>query len=126
MKSPAKFGKAACGGHDGWGRARRMSLQRWAALNWKLCDEFFLKCKMTLTVLCLFSALTVGAQTTAEHLPVTDGEKIADALRAAPNFITEGATIADYPASKGGEFRILRKGTTEWTCLPGPPTRLQA
>jgi hypothetical protein len=76
---------------------------------------------MKLTVLCLFAALTAGAQSTTEHLPVTDAEKIADAVRAAPNFITDGATIVDYPASKGGEFRVLRKGTSEWTCLPGPP-----
>jgi hypothetical protein len=76
---------------------------------------------MRLTVFCLFAALTAGAQCTTEHLPVTDAEKIADALRAAPNFITDGATIVDYPASKGGEFRVLRKGTSEWTCLPGPP-----
>jgi hypothetical protein len=76
---------------------------------------------MKLTVFCFFVALTAGAQTMDEHLPVTDAEKIADALRAAPNFITDGATIVDYPASKGGEFRVLRKGTSEWTCLPGPP-----
>jgi hypothetical protein len=76
---------------------------------------------MRLIVLCLFAALTAGAQTTAERLPVTDAEKIADALRAAPKFITDGATIVDYPAGKGGEFRVLRKGTSEWTCLPGPP-----
>ena len=76
---------------------------------------------MKLTVLCLFAALTAGAQSTTEHLPGTDAEKIADALRAAPNFITDGATIVDYPASKGGEFRVLRKGSNEWTCLPGPP-----
>ena len=76
---------------------------------------------MKLIVLCLFAALTAGAQTTAERLPATDAEKIADALRAAPKFITDGATIVDYPAGKGGEFRVLRKGTSEWTCLPGPP-----
>lgn len=63
---------------------------------------------MKLTVLCLFAALTAGAQSATEHLPVTDTEKIADALRAAPNFITDGATIVDYPATKGGEFRIAR------------------
>jgi hypothetical protein len=49
---------------------------------------------MKLIVPCLFAALTAGAQSTTEHLPVTDAEKIADALRAAPNFITDGATIA--------------------------------
>ena len=50
---------------------------------------------MKLSVLCLFAALAAGAQSTTEHLPVTDAEKIADALRAAPNFITDGATIVD-------------------------------
>ena len=76
---------------------------------------------MKLTVFCLFAALTACAQSSAETLPTTDAEKIADALRAAPNFITDGATIVDYPATKGGDFRVLRKGTSEWTCLPGPP-----
>ena len=76
---------------------------------------------MKLTVFCLFVALAAGAQSATEHLPVTDAEKIADAQRAGPNFITDDATIVDYPASKGGEFRVLRKGTSEWTCLPGPP-----
>jgi len=41
-------------------------------------------------------------------LPVTDAEKIADALRAAPQFITAGATIVDYPAGKGDEWRVFR------------------
>jgi hypothetical protein len=81
---------------------------------------------MKLTAFCLFAVLTVGtqaagAQSMTEHLPTTDAEKIADALRAAPKFITDGATIADYPTSKGGEFRVLREGSSEWTCLPGPP-----
>jgi hypothetical protein len=81
---------------------------------------------MKLPVFCLLAALTVGAQaasseTMTDRLPTTDAEKMADALRAAPKFITDGATIADYPASKGGEWPVLRQGTTEWTCLPGPP-----
>ena len=76
---------------------------------------------MKLTLFFVFAVLTARAQSTTEHLPATDAEKIADALRAAPNFITDGATIVDYPASKGGEFRVLRKGSSEWTCLPGPP-----
>src|ERR1700724_3481589 len=86
-----------------------------------MARTFFLRCEMRLIVLCLFAALTASAQSATEHLPVTDAEKIASALRAAPKFITDGATLADYPASKGGEFRILRKGSSEWTCLPGPP-----
>jgi hypothetical protein len=76
---------------------------------------------MKLTVLCLFSVLTAGAQSTTQHVPVTDIEKIADALRAGPHFITDDATILDWPAKKGGEFRVLRRGRSEWTCLPGPP-----
>jgi hypothetical protein len=87
-----------------------------------LCWRFTLKP----IAFCFFAALTVGiqaagAQSVTERLPTTDAEKIADALRAAPKFITDGATIVDYPASKGAEFRVLRKGSTEWTCLPGPP-----
>jgi hypothetical protein len=102
--------------------SRRRLLHPWTTLTSKLYrKELFLRCEIKLTVLCLFAALTAGAQSTTEHLPVTDAEKIADALRAAPNFITDGATIVDYPASKGGEFRVLRQGTSEWTCLPGPP-----
>jgi hypothetical protein len=76
---------------------------------------------MKLAAFCLFAALTASAQSSADTLPTTDVAKIADALTAAPNFITGGATIMDYPGSKGGEFRVLRKGTSEWTCLPGPP-----
>jgi hypothetical protein len=74
-----------------------------------------------LTTFCLFAALTAGAQSGAEHLPVTDAEKIADALKAALKFITAGATIVDYPASKGNDWRVVCKGSSEWTCLPGPP-----
>jgi hypothetical protein len=83
--------------------------------------EMNLRRSTTLTLFCLFAALTAGAQSRPQNLPVTDAEKIADALRAAPQFITAGATIVDYPASKGDEWRVLRKGSSEWTCLPGPP-----
>jgi hypothetical protein len=122
VKDPAKCEMNACGGDDGWHRARRRLLQRWATLIGKLHRKAsFPRFEMKLNVLCLFAALTAGAQSTTEHLPVTDAEKIADALRAAPNFITDGATVVDHPASKGGEFRVLRKGTSEWTCMPGPP-----
>jgi hypothetical protein len=57
---------------------------------------------MKLTVFCVFAALATSAQSSAETLPTTDAEKITDALRAAPTFITNGATIVDYPARKGG------------------------
>lgn len=58
----------------------------------------------------------------SDRLPVTNAEKIADALRAGPAFITQDATLLDWPAALGGgEYRVLRKGSNEWTCLPGIP-----
>ena len=122
MKDLTTFGMDVHGGLDGRRTRRQRALHRRATSNWKLYrKESSGGSKLKLTVLCLFASLTAGAQSMTEHLPVTDAEKIADALRAAPDFITDGATIVDYPASKGGEFRVLRKGTSEWTCLPGPP-----
>jgi hypothetical protein len=53
--------------------------------------------------------------------PAADEDKIADALRAAPPFITQGATISDWPMTPTGEYRVLRMGMTEWTCLPAAP-----
>ena len=70
------------------------------------------------------ACLTVTAafpQTVASHLPVTDAEKIADALRAGPIFITKDATLLDWPSAPGGHYRVLRKGSNGWTCLPAIP-----
>jgi hypothetical protein len=53
--------------------------------------------------------------------PATDSQKIADALRAGPTFITAHATLLDWPSTQDGPYRVLRKGTNEWTCLPGVP-----
>src|ERR1700757_2576054 len=75
---------------------------------------------MKLIVLLLLATLT-AAQTTAQDHPTTDAQKIADALRAGPAFITKGATILDWPATPGGSYRLLRKGTNEWPSLPGVP-----
>jgi hypothetical protein len=61
------------------------------------------------------------AQAAESRFPVTDGEKIADALRAGPAFITDDATILDWPSAPAGEYRVLRKGSNQWTCLPGIP-----
>ena len=53
--------------------------------------------------------------------PATDAQKIADALRAGPKFITGQATLLDWPKTQGGPYRVLRKGTNDWSCLPGVP-----
>jgi len=63
---------------------------------------------------------TASAQTATHDHPASDAEKVADALRAGPTFITKNARILDWPSTPDGEYRVLRRGTTEWTCLPGP------
>jgi hypothetical protein len=75
---------------------------------------------MTLLASVLLTAVAALAQS-SDRMPKTDAEKIADALRAGPAFITKDATILDWPAAPGGEYRVLRKGSNEWTCLPGLP-----
>ena len=69
----------------------------------------------------LSAALAASAQTAPPDHPSTDAEKIADALRAGPRFITKDATLLDWPTTRGGEYRVLRQGSNEWTCLPGFP-----
>ncbi len=76
---------------------------------------------MKTIVMLILIAATASAQTPMHDAPTTDAEKIADALRAGPDFITRDATILDWPAVKAGQYRVLRQGTSEWTCLPGPP-----
>jgi len=44
-----------------------------------------------------------------------------DASRAGPEFVTKDATLLDWPETPGGEYRVLRKGSSQWTCLPGLP-----
>jgi hypothetical protein len=75
---------------------------------------------MTLLTIVLMTVATAFAQS-SDRLPVTDAEKIAGALRAGPAFITQDATVRDWPSAPGGEYRLLRKGSNEWTCLPGIP-----
>lgn len=69
----------------------------------------------------LFAASLASGQVNTPAHAMTDAEKIADALRAGPKFITDGATILDWPSPPTGEYRVLRKGTNEWSCLPGVP-----
>jgi len=74
----------------------------------------------------LAASLTASAQ--MEMKPsghqATDKEKVADALRAGPAFITKDAVIADWapnPKDPNAEYRVLRAGKSDWTCLPGIP-----
>jgi hypothetical protein len=47
--------------------------------------------------------------------PTTE-EKIADALRAAPDYIADSATVLDWDMTT-----VLREGSPDWICVPTPP-----
>jgi hypothetical protein len=76
---------------------------------------------MKLIIIAVFVATAAVAQTTPARMPATNAKKIADALRAGPAFVTKDATLLDWPSTAGGEYRVLRKGSNQWTCLPGRP-----
>ena len=79
---------------------------------------------MKLITIVLLAATAAFAQTVESRTPATDAEKITDALRAGPVFVTKDATLLDWPPTPGGEYRVLRKGSSKWTCLlaiPGYP-----
>jgi hypothetical protein len=82
-----------------------------------------MKLKLVFLLLTVASAsnaqMQMQPQPTAH--PATDAQKIADALRAGPKFITAHATLLDWPATQDGPYHVLRKGTNDWTCLPGVP-----
>ena len=82
---------------------------------------FFSRVTRTLGLFSLLTLPAVAFSQNAQDRPATDSAKIVDALRAGPPFITKNATILDWPHQPGGEYRVLRKGTNQWTCLPGVP-----
>ena len=52
---------------------------------------------------------------------MTDAQKIASAMSAAPNQIAKHATILDWPDTPTGKPRQLRAGTNGWVCYPSSP-----
>ena len=69
----------------------------------------------------IFITAVTCAQMPASRASKSDAEKIASSMRAGPKFVTQNATVLDWPSSPGGEFRVLRDGTSGWSCLPGRP-----
>jgi hypothetical protein len=49
---------------------------------------------------------------------MTDAQKIASAMSAAPPGISAKATIMEFPATEGGEMKQLRAGSNGWVCFP--------
>lgn len=82
--------------------------------------KFELKLGMAAALLALIIALafTLAQDSTTT---MTDEEKIADVMSAAPASISQNATILARPSEPGGEFRVLQEGTTGWVCLPTSP-----
>jgi len=76
---------------------------------------------MKIVAFLIFITLAIYAQVPASRTSQSDAEKIASAMQAGPKFVTQNATVLDWPSSPGGEFRVLRAGTNGWTCLPGRP-----
>jgi len=69
--------------------------------------------------------LPPGTFTTSAH---SDEWKIANALSAGPETITEHATVVDWPANMQegmAHGRVLRQGNNGWTCMPDIPGRPQ-
>jgi hypothetical protein len=52
----------------------------------------------------------------ADNSEPTREEKIADALRAAPAYIADSATVVDWDMTT-----VLREGSPDWICVPTPP-----
>jgi hypothetical protein len=69
----------------------------------------------------LITAIATYGQMPASHKSRSAAEKIASALQAGPKFVTQNATVLDWPTSPNSEFKVLRTGTNGWTCLPGFP-----
>ena len=76
---------------------------------------------MKIVAFLILITAAIYAQVPASRTSKSDAEKIASAMQAGPKFVTHNATVLDWPSSPGGEFRLLRAGTSAWTCLPGIP-----
>jgi hypothetical protein len=64
--------------------------------------------------------LRKGAVIMTDSSEPTREEKIADALRAAPAFIADSATVVDWDMTT-----VLREGSPDWICVPTPPGKSQ-
>jgi hypothetical protein len=83
-----------------------------------------------LTVVLLCSPSLLLAQhpehaAAAAKTGMTDQQKIASAMSAAPAGISANATIMDFPSTPEGEMKQLRAGTNGWVCFPTTPTSLK-
>lgn len=52
-----------------------------------------------------------------------DARKIANALSGGPKYVTDHATVLDWPSPQDKELkmRVLREGSNGWSCMPDQP-----
>jgi hypothetical protein len=74
----------------------------------------------TLSFLVLVFVSAAAADRVQGQATWTDAQKIANAVTAAPSFISEKATIMEWQSSKAV---TLRAGTNGWTCMPTNPAK---
>jgi hypothetical protein len=65
-----------------------------------------------LAFLVLITAIVTNAQMPASPESKSDAEKITSALQAGPKFVTQNATVLDYPTSPSSEFRVFLEPPT--------------
>jgi hypothetical protein len=75
-----------------------------------------------LTLVGVSMLLTIPASNAVGQAKPTKGQKIANAMTAAPRSLSSKATIMDWPASEGAQMTTLRTGSNGWTCLPDFPS----
>jgi hypothetical protein len=53
----------------------------------------------------------------------SNAQKVANALSAGPKYITDHATVMDWPSPQDKEqkMRVLRQGSNGWSCMPDQP-----
>jgi hypothetical protein len=73
-----------------------------------------------LGVLVLVGASAAASNRALGQATWTEAQKIANAVTAAPSFISEKATIEEW---QNGKAVTLRAGTNEWTCMPTNPAK---
>jgi hypothetical protein len=66
----------------------------------------------------LTTASTQSDSSSAAH---SDEWKIKNALSAGPDFVTDKATVMDWPKPGEQHGTILRAGSNGWTCMPDRP-----
>ena len=62
------------------------------------------------------------AMSKEEAQPGSKEWKIKNAMSAATEAVAKDATVLDWPEKEGGDLTELKKGTSDWTCLPDYPS----